>query len=50
MANVARKGTFGTFEKVKILINNRVRDAVVDQEIHFLAHVWQRGMTLVGTR
>ena len=39
MANVARKGTFGTLEKVKILISNRVRDAVVDQDIHFLTLV-----------
>ena len=39
MAKVARKGTFGTFEKVKILINNRVTDAVVDKDHHFLTLV-----------
>ena len=39
MVDVARKGTFGNFEKVKILISNRVRDVVVDQDFHFLTLV-----------
>ena len=38
MARVARKGAFGTHEKVNILISNRVRDVVVDQDHHFLTH------------
>ena len=36
MARVVIKGTFGTFEKVKILISNRVRDAAADQDFDLL--------------